>query len=202
MCGILPTIQTLGHVMTYDISPTCMLINMGLTRGECASWVQAWGSIIAIIVLIIVSHIDRKSALGMVLRSEEKLAVREREIAAAMLNRLGGSLKGVQQSIIEGNVEEVWGVKMWRTLLGSELEVIKGIPLTALNMDEQKQFFGLHTVAKITFEAIVFAEGQNFTNADKKFLVKDEAMFFLQNLVNANKASSDEHIAELAKNWN
>lgn len=40
--------------MAYVISETCMLVNLGLTRGECASWVQAWGSILAIVVAILV----------------------------------------------------------------------------------------------------------------------------------------------------
>lgn len=35
--------------MAYDIGQTCMLINIGLTRSECASWVQAWGSIAGIL---------------------------------------------------------------------------------------------------------------------------------------------------------
>lgn len=34
--------------MTFEIGQTCMLVNIGLTRSECASWVQAWGSIGAI----------------------------------------------------------------------------------------------------------------------------------------------------------
>lgn len=34
--------------MAYEFGQTCMLLNIGLTRAECASWVQAWGSIIAI----------------------------------------------------------------------------------------------------------------------------------------------------------
>lgn len=34
--------------MAYEIGQTCMLVNIGLTRSECASWVQAWGSIGAI----------------------------------------------------------------------------------------------------------------------------------------------------------
>ncbi|MCT9812454.1 hypothetical protein N0K08_17565 [Acidovorax sp. Be4] len=38
--------------MEYEISRTCMLVNMGLTRSECASWVQAWGSIFAIVASV------------------------------------------------------------------------------------------------------------------------------------------------------
>lgn len=34
--------------MNYDVWQTCLLYP-GLTRAECASWVQAWGSVLAII---------------------------------------------------------------------------------------------------------------------------------------------------------
>lgn len=34
--------------MAYEIGQTCMLVNMGLSRSECASWVQAWGSLLAV----------------------------------------------------------------------------------------------------------------------------------------------------------
>ncbi|REN09986.1 hypothetical protein DSI41_20690, partial [Mycobacterium tuberculosis] len=36
--------------MAYEIGQTCMLINIGLSRSECASWVQAWGAITALAV--------------------------------------------------------------------------------------------------------------------------------------------------------
>ena len=34
--------------MAYDICQTCLLLPIDLTRGECAAWVQAIGSIVAI----------------------------------------------------------------------------------------------------------------------------------------------------------
>ena len=36
--------------MAYELGQTCMLVNIGLSRSECASWVQAWGAILAIAV--------------------------------------------------------------------------------------------------------------------------------------------------------
>lgn len=35
--------------MDYKVWETCFLLPFGLSRGECASWVQAWGSILAIV---------------------------------------------------------------------------------------------------------------------------------------------------------
>lgn len=42
----------------YNVAETCMLVNMALTRGECASWVQAWGSIGAIAIAIGVAFVQ------------------------------------------------------------------------------------------------------------------------------------------------
>ena len=36
--------------MAYEIGQTCMLVNIGLSRSECASWVQAWGAIVALAI--------------------------------------------------------------------------------------------------------------------------------------------------------
>lgn len=35
--------------MTYTVEQTCFLFPWGLTPSECAAWVQAWGSILAIV---------------------------------------------------------------------------------------------------------------------------------------------------------
>lgn len=46
-----------------SLSDTCFLVP-GISRGECASWVQAWGSIVAIIAaagIVFVQHVlDRR----------------------------------------------------------------------------------------------------------------------------------------------
>lgn len=38
--------------MDYKVCETCFLFPLGLSRAECASWVQAWGSIIAIFAAV------------------------------------------------------------------------------------------------------------------------------------------------------
>lgn len=48
--------------MAYEIWQTCALVNIGLTRGECASWVQAWGSIAAILIAVRVSRKQYRDA--------------------------------------------------------------------------------------------------------------------------------------------
>jgi hypothetical protein len=47
--------------MTYNVLETCMLFP-GVNASDCASWVQAWGSIGAILVAVWVAHSqDRRS---------------------------------------------------------------------------------------------------------------------------------------------
>lgn len=38
--------------MDYNVWDTCLLFPWGLSREECASWVQAWGSILAIVLAV------------------------------------------------------------------------------------------------------------------------------------------------------
>lgn len=51
--------------MATPLLETCMLIDMGLNRSECASWIQAWGSILAIagaVGAVVLAHfIQRRS---------------------------------------------------------------------------------------------------------------------------------------------
>ncbi len=42
-------------IVAYKVLETCILFPWGLSRGECASWVQAWGSILAIIFAVFIA---------------------------------------------------------------------------------------------------------------------------------------------------
>ena len=47
-----------GPRLTYEILETCLFVP-GISRGECASWVQAWGSILAILaagLFVVLQH--------------------------------------------------------------------------------------------------------------------------------------------------
>src|SRR6476469_1237636 len=49
--------------MAYDVWQTCVFVP-GLSRGECASWVQAWGSIGAVLVAVLIPPIvERRKAI-------------------------------------------------------------------------------------------------------------------------------------------
>jgi hypothetical protein len=93
--------------MTYKIFETCLLFPWGLTRSECASWVQAWGSILAlglgIGVAIYQARAQQRSTLRGLAeeRRHEKLRVAETlgELAKRSLKLqqyLSGKLKDRQ----------------------------------------------------------------------------------------------------------
>lgn len=53
--------------MAYDVWQSCMLIDIGLNKSECASWVQAWGSIGAIAGSFLLAKLtDRKAKQSLV----------------------------------------------------------------------------------------------------------------------------------------
>jgi hypothetical protein len=66
-------VQMTEVAMAYELGQTCMLVDLGLTRSECASWVQAWGSIGAIFSAACLAWWQ--------LRKGEKAAVEQRRVA-------------------------------------------------------------------------------------------------------------------------
>lgn len=68
--------------MAYNVATTCLLIpGLGLNPGECASWVQAWGSIGAILAAIWISHWGDRRAR----RQQIETAIRQSRSLAATL---------------------------------------------------------------------------------------------------------------------
>lgn len=61
--------------MVNNVWQTCMLVDMGLTRSECASWVQAWGSIIAILASGLIAWIQIHAARRATLRAQRERAL-------------------------------------------------------------------------------------------------------------------------------
>lgn len=68
--------------MPYVISETCLLVPAGLTSSECASWIQAWGTIAAIGVAIWISHWQDRRAR----RERREIAIRRSRTLAATLS--------------------------------------------------------------------------------------------------------------------
>lgn len=68
--------------MAYEIGQTCMLVNMGLSRSECASWVQAWGAIVALAVAGAI-------AVGQISATRTHAATVERDKRRALIEVIG-----------------------------------------------------------------------------------------------------------------
>lgn len=76
--------------MAYEILNTCMLIP-GISEGDCAGWVQAWGSIIAIVFAAwIAGKEDRR-------RHREAVAIAK--LASPRVMHMAGALRGVTKSM-------------------------------------------------------------------------------------------------------
>lgn len=58
--------------MAYDLGQTCMLVNIGLSRSECASWVQAWGSVLAILMSGLIAWYQIRAARHATLRAHRE----------------------------------------------------------------------------------------------------------------------------------
>lgn len=60
--------------MDYKICETCLFVPISLTRGECAAWVQAWGTIIAIGGAFVIANLQANKALknSMIKLAEER----------------------------------------------------------------------------------------------------------------------------------
>ncbi len=75
--------------MTYAVEQTCFFFPWGLTPSECASWVQAWGSILAIVgsVALAVWQTRRQLRVTHRQRQAERMQVAEALLALARSSR-------------------------------------------------------------------------------------------------------------------
>ncbi len=74
--------------MAYEIAQTCMLIDIGLTRSECASWVQAWGSIGAIFMAAWAVHWAHTKQVA---QREQEQRVEHTRFLETLFQLLGGA---------------------------------------------------------------------------------------------------------------
>jgi len=65
--------------MAYDLWQSCMLLPVDFKRSDCASWVQAWGSISAIAFAILIAYwqIRHSRALAKAERNKKALVMLE-----------------------------------------------------------------------------------------------------------------------------
>lgn len=74
--------------MFNNVAESCLLIDIGLTRGECASWVQAWGTVLALGVAILVSYLQGKKQTQISVASLRADWYLKRLTAAESLNQI------------------------------------------------------------------------------------------------------------------
>lgn len=91
--------------MAYDVWQTCMLVS-GVDERDCASWVQAWGSIAAILAAVGIAwwqrHTDRSEAAG--------IARVRAEVAGTgillKMNPILGCVRGVEEDVSRASEQE------------------------------------------------------------------------------------------------
>jgi len=70
--------------MTYNVMETCMLFDVGLKPSDCASWVQAWGTVIAILMSGLIAWLQISAAKRSTLRAQRDRAVAMVEAVAEL----------------------------------------------------------------------------------------------------------------------
>lgn len=140
--------------MAYEILQTCALVNIGLTRGECASWVQAWGSIAAVVGAV---------AVAFVVPSRQLKADRLRAITAAKLfaGALSISLQGIRRVISENKYEVAVGLKHH---IQTASEMGMAIRLDLVPLDSLSQVMGLRSLAAETLAFLAELESGKQTS--------------------------------------
>lgn len=105
--------------MAYEIFETCMLVP-GFSRGECASWVQAWGSVLAILF----------APLLVIWQARQHAAADARGKQQKLLDQLTSfrMLLGQVQSL-SITLAKAWGNAKFQTLdtIAGEAEVLRRV---------------------------------------------------------------------------
>lgn len=89
--------------MAYEVLETCMLVP-GFNRSECASWVQAWGSILAILAAVLGVHLAHRLQLKQRAREEIEHRIRGVEILFQLLGGVKAATAKLHELAMLGNV--------------------------------------------------------------------------------------------------
>jgi hypothetical protein len=69
--------------MAYNVWETCMLVP-GFSRSECAAWVQAWGSIVAIVGAFLLSYNQLRVTRAQAIEAEHRRLTRRHNAIVAV----------------------------------------------------------------------------------------------------------------------
>ncbi|CAN7257570.1 hypothetical protein LJR084_001189 [Variovorax sp. LjRoot84] len=112
--------------MAYDVWETCMFVDIGLKTGACASWVQAWGSMIAILMSGVIAWWQIRAARLGTLRSQRERAFALVESTAEVARSFSMELASIAAAFDQAPQHEPFKKRHW------DLEPFRNIQLSAL----------------------------------------------------------------------
>lgn len=104
-----------------DLSQTCFLV-LGPTTSECAAWVQAWGSVAAILAAVFLAHWQHRRDLRQRQRAEAERRAKQMESAF----QLTSAVAAVCNKVITHCARQQANSVYFRNALG-ELIAIRGM---------------------------------------------------------------------------
>jgi hypothetical protein len=131
--------------MAYEVFETCMLVP-GLSRAECASWVQAWGSIAAILVAVWLANAQIRHARKLEEDKQIESDVQRLEVLRALMARAHNLAKNVGDAFTtlkDEDFEHVDAALMFDTHLTLDEIPIFDVPEGFLALDVRTVSRGL-----------------------------------------------------------
>jgi hypothetical protein len=163
--------------------PGWAMVGTIFSRADAPAWVQAIGSIAAILVAVGVAYWQGRSSLNKEARDERQKITNEKSIAAYQLNTFCGALFAVREKIIPGRPISLWDLRLMYVLFKTELANVQGLPVLALNLDSRRALFGFRLIAIQFIEALSFGEQALVQNANKEMIVRPDVAASIHRLI-------------------
>ncbi len=172
-----------------------------MTKAEWSGWMQAFGSVAAILFAVYISSRDRSHAKELHAAAEKSAERKERELASALVTRFCGGFRGILEELSLEVDGYLWDYQRIRVLLGSELELIKIIPLNSMNHEERYLIFNIHMVALQVFEALINAEKHANPNAEGRLVSEENSRLLVWNIAQSNYKDIERDSEKLERLW-
>jgi len=150
---------------------------------DAPAWVQAIGSIAAILVAVGVASWQSRETAAKEERAEAQKIASEREFAAYLLNTFCGTLFAVVSKFKTTQIIYAWDLRLMSVLLSEELSNVKNMPVLAISAESRRAFFGFKLIAIQFIEAIEFAERSASHIQGQGMVVEETAKSVLQSLI-------------------
>lgn len=166
---------------------------------DAPAWVQAIGSIGAILVAVVVANLQFKASAEKDAKAEAKKAAEEKAVAIYLLNTFGGALLTVQKKL-DRDIISLWDARTMNAVLKAELNNVQAMPILALSLKSRKTFFGYRLIAIQYIEAIDFASRSVIQSGKNGVVVNDVATRTLRRVILEMHPKLKELTADLEKN--